>query len=243
MTATSRRGARKSTAAVRSERPDATKRRVRRLIALLKSEYPEARTALTHADPFQLLVATILSAQCTDQRVNMVTPGLFARYPDAAALAKARPAELEELIRSTGFFRNKAKNLIACAIGLVTRHGGEVPDTMEDLTALDGVGRKTANVVLGNAFGKEVGVVVDTHVNRLSNLLGLTSSRNPEQVERDLVKLVPRREWTLFAHLLIYHGRAVCIARRPRCTLCVLRAHCPGRKDAPRGAADGTKRR
>ena len=236
MTATSKTGTRKRRAAGRFKTPEATRKRVRRLIALLKAEYPEARTALAHEDPYQLLVATILSAQCTDRRVNMVTPKLFARFPDARSLAKARLAELEELIRSTGFFRNKAKNLIACAGGLVTRHNGEVPATMKELTALGGVGRKTANVVLGNAFGKEIGVVVDTHVNRLSNLLGLTSATKPEQVERDLMALVPRREWTLFAHLLIYHGRAVCIARRPRCSACALYDYCPGRREEPRGA-------
>ena len=236
MTATSKTGTRKRKSAGRIETLEATRKRVRRLIALLKAEYPQARTALAHEDAFQLLVATILSAQCTDRRVNMVTPKLFARFPDARSLAKARPAELEELIRSTGFFRNKARNLIACAGGLVTRHDGEVPATMEELTALGGVGRKTANVVLGNAFGKEIGVVVDTHVNRQSHLLGLTSATNPEQVERDLMALVPRREWTLFAHLLIYHGRAVCIARRPRCSACVLYDYCPGRREEPRGA-------
>jgi endonuclease-3 len=231
LTATSKTGTRKAKAAGRGETPDVTKKRVRRLIVLLKADYPEARTALAHEDPFQLLVATILSAQCTDVRVNMVTPKLFARFPNAQALALARSEELEALIHSTGFFRNKARNLIGCARGLVAHHKGKVPDSMEALTALDGVGRKTANVVLGSAFGKHVGVVVDTHVSRLSNLLGLTSSANPEQVERDLMALVPKRAWTLFSHLLIYHGRAVCIARRPQCAACSLYEYCPGRKE------------
>jgi endonuclease-3 len=204
---------------------------VRRLISRLKRDYPAAQTALEHASPFELLVATILSAQCTDERVNKVTPALFARFPDAASLAVADPTELEEIIRSTGFFRNKARNLIACAQGLVLRHGGRVPDTMEELTALGGVGRKTANVVLGNALDRTVGIVVDTHVKRLSGLLALSSFTDPEKIERDLMEVVPRSDWTVFSHLLILHGRAVCIARRPRCEACALYTDCPGRKE------------
>jgi len=229
--ATSKTATRRGKPARRRETREQTGKRARRVIALLKKEYPEAHTALDHEDPFQLLVATILSAQCTDVRVNMVTPALFRSFPDAHALALAPTEKLEELIRSTGFFRNKAKNLKGCARGLVDRHEGRVPDTMEELTALDGVGRKTANVVLGNAFGKEVGIVVDTHVNRLANLLGLTSSSNPEKIEQDLMAVIPKKEWTLFAHLLIYHGRAICIARRPKCGACTLYDYCPGRRE------------
>jgi endonuclease-3 len=240
LSATSKRAAHKRKAPSRGKDRAAARQRVRRLVRRLKREYPEAATALTHANPFQLLVATIVSAQCTDARVNMVTPGLFARYPDAAALARAEPPELEELIRSTGFFRNKAKNLIACAEGIVARHGGRVPDTMEALTALGGVGRKTANVVLGNAFGHTAGIVVDTHVKRLAGLLGLTRSTNPEQIERDLMALVPRADWTVLSHLLIFHGRAVCIARRPKCELCVLYDDCPGHREVERA---GVKKR
>lgn len=198
------------------------------IVERLKGEYPEATTALEHHNPYELLVATILSAQCTDKRVNMVTPQVFARYPDAKTLAKADTAELEDLIRSTGFFRNKAKNLIACARGLMERHKGQVPDTMEELVALDGVGRKTANVVLGNAFGKDEGVVVDTHVQRISQLLALTKHEDPTHIEKDLMTLVPKQEWTVFPHLLILHGRAVCVARRPRCAGCVIYELCPG---------------
>jgi len=217
--------------AVKSRRESAAGKAARTLeiIARLKSEFPDATTALEHHNPYELLVATILSAQCTDKRVNMVTPQVFGRYPDARALAQADQAELEELIRSTGFFRNKAKNLIECARGLVLRHGGKVPDSMEALVALGGVGRKTANVVLGNAFGKEEGVVVDTHVARLSGLLALSTHSDPVRIESDLMKLVPQHEWTLFPHLLILHGRATCVARRPRCSACVICELCPGR--------------
>jgi len=200
-------------------------------MGLLRREFPEATTALDHRSPFELLVATILSAQCTDKRVNMVTPDLFKKYPDPAALAAANQVDVEKLVQSTGFFRNKAKNIIGCARGLVANHGGAVPDTMEALTALDGVGRKTANVVLGNAFGKNVGVVVDTHVGRISRLLGLTDVKDPVKVERDLMAVVPACDWTVFSHFLILHGRATCIARRPRCFECVVFDHCPGRQE------------
>lgn len=189
--------------------------------------YPDARTALNHADPYQLLVATILSAQTTDVRVNLVTPALFARYPDAFALARAKPSEVEKMIQSTGFFRNKTKSIIGMAQALVADHGGEVPGTMEALLTLPGVGRKTANVVLGNAFGVNVGVVVDTHVTRLALRLGLTRHTDPIKIEQDLMRLFPRDSWALLSHLLIFHGRQICIARTPKCPECVLADICP----------------
>lgn len=197
------------------------------ILRRLKAAYPDAACALVHEDAYQLLVATILSAQCTDARVNLVTPAFFAKYPEAGGLARARQADVERLIKSTGFFRNKAKNLIAMARAVVADHGGEVPRTMEALHALPGVGRKTANVVLGNAFGINEGVTVDTHVTRLSRLLGLTRHTDAVKIERDLMALVPRTDWTLVSHLLILHGRAVCVARRPRCGDCVLADLCP----------------
>ena len=202
----------------------------REVLRRLKKAYPGANCALEHRTPFELLVATILSAQCTDVRVNMVTPALFAKYPTPRSLAEADQADVEELIRSTGFFRNKAKNLIGMARALVESHGGEVPAAMDALRVLPGVGRKTANVVLGNAFGMNEGVTVDTHVARLAKLLGLTRHTDPIKIERDLMDLVPRRDWTLVSHLLIWHGRQVCIARRPRCDECVLRHGCPSAK-------------
>lgn len=197
------------------------------LYARLAQRYPDARCALEHRNPFELLVATILSAQCTDKRVNMVTPALFAAYPTPAALAAARQEDVEEIIKSTGFFRNKAKSLIAMATAIVDLHDGEVPAAMEALVALPGVGRKTANVVLGNAFGQNEGVVVDTHVGRLSRRLGLAIADDPVEVERCLMPLFPRDRWTMLAHLLIEHGRQVCDARKPRCSECVLRDLCP----------------
>jgi endonuclease-3 len=197
----------------------------------LKRAYPDAHCALDHQSAFQLLVATILSAQCTDVRVNLVTPALFRRYPDPSALASAQQPEVEELIRSTGFFRNKAKNLIAMARSLVADHGGEVPSTMEALHKLPGVGRKTANVVLGNWFELNEGVTVDTHVTRIARLLKLTKHQDAVKIERDLMELVPRTGWTLVSHLLISHGRAVCIANRPKCGACVLRSLCPSAED------------
>ena len=197
------------------------------ILRRLKAAYPDAACALIHQSPYQLLVATILSAQCTDARVNLVTPALFKQYPDAARLARARQADVEQIIQSTGFFRNKAKNLIAMAQAVVADHGGEIPRTMEALHALPGVGRKTANVVLGNAFGMNEGVTVDTHVTRLSRLLGLTRQADAVKIEKDLMALVPRKDWTIVSHLLILHGRAVCIARRPNCGDCVLADLCP----------------
>lgn len=201
--------------------------RAGQILQRLETAYPDAHCALDHADPYQLLVATILSAQCTDVRVNMVTPALFARFPDARTLAAGSQAEVEDLVRSTGFFRNKAKNLLAMAAALIERHGGRIPDTMDALQALPGVGRKTANVVLGNAFGRNEGVTVDTHVGRIARLLRLSSATDPEKVERDLMGLFPQPKWTLLSHLLISHGRAVCIARRPRCGSCPIAAQCP----------------
>ncbi|HET7042620.1 MAG TPA: endonuclease III [Gemmatimonadales bacterium] len=206
---------------------DVPRTTARAVLRKLKRAYPGATCALTHRDAFELLSATILSAQCTDARVNLVTPALFARYPDPHALAAARQADVEAIIRSTGFFRNKAKNLIAMAQALVADHGGEVPDTMAALHHLPGVGRKTANVVLGNWYGINEGVTVDTHVTRLTRLLGLTRHTDPVKIERDLMGLVPRKDWTLVSHLLILHGRAVCIANRPKCGECVLAKLCP----------------
>ena len=217
------------------ESASARQARAARIFDLLRTAYPDAHCALDHADPYQLLVATILSAQCTDVRVNLVTPALFARFPDSRALAGASQDELEDLIRSTGFFRNKAANLLAMAAALVARHGGRVPDTMDELRALPGVGRKTANVVLGNAFGRNDGITVDTHVGRIARLLRLTSATDPEKVEEDLMRLFPPPTWTLLSHLFISHGRAVCVARRPRCDACPVRALCPSAQGTARG--------
>ena len=213
-----------------SESQAARLARAAEIFARLRTQYPEARCALDHRNAYQLLVATILSAQCTDARVNQVTPDLFRRYPKTADLACAERGELERLIQSTGFFRNKAKNLIAMAQALVADHSGQVPRSMEALRALPGVGRKTANVVLGNAFGINEGIVVDTHVGRLSRLLGLTTHSDPAKAEQDLMLLFPKRQWALLAHLLIFHGRRICIARRPQCGECALRDLCPSAK-------------
>ncbi|WP_165068346.1 endonuclease III [Paludisphaera rhizosphaerae] len=199
----------------------------RRVVKSLKLAYPEATCALVHDGPFQLLVATILSAQCTDARVNMVTPELFRRFPDARSLAAAERGEVEEVIRSTGFFRAKAKNLQGMAAALDEKYGGEVPRNLDALTALPGVGRKTANVVLGTAFGLATGVVVDTHVKRLAYRLGLTTRRDPVQVERDLMAEVPRKEWVDLSHRLIQLGRRSCLARKPRCSTCPMIEICP----------------
>ena len=203
------------------------KTRARKIIARLKREYPDATCALNHHSALELVVATILSAQCTDARVNMVTPHLFAKYRTAADYAAADPRVMEKEIQSTGFFRNKTKSIIGMAQALVERHAGEVPQTMQELTALPGVGRKTANVILGTWFKKNEGVVVDTHVHRLSRLLGLTRQDDPVKIEQDLMEIVPRDDWTWFSHTLIQHGRTVCIARRPRCADCVLNRLCP----------------
>jgi endonuclease-3 len=197
------------------------------ILTRLRAAYPDARCALDHRGAFQLLCATILSAQCTDVRVNLVTPILFGRYPTPEALARAKQADVEEIIRSTGFFRNKARSLIGMAQALVADHGGEVPRTMEQLRSLPGVGRKTANVILGNAYGINEGITVDTHVTRLSRLLGLTRHADPVKIEQDLMALFPRDQWALLSHLLIFHGRQICVARRPRCQDCVLSDLCP----------------
>jgi endonuclease-3 len=199
----------------------------REVFARLRAAHPDAHCELDHETPLQLLVATILSAQCTDKRVNMVTPLLFRTYPTAASLADAQPEQLEEVIKSTGFFRNKTKSLIALGKALVERHGGDVPDSMDALVKLPGVGRKTANVILGNAFRKNEGVVVDTHVGRLSLRLGLSRQTDPVKVEADLMPLFPREEWAMVAHVLIFHGRRVCDARAPKCNICTLNEICP----------------
>jgi endonuclease-3 len=211
----------------RKESRAARRRRTKTLFERLERQYPDARCALDRGSPLELLVATILSAQCTDARVNQVTPSLFRRYPTAADYATAALPELEELVRTTGFFRNKARALKGLGQALVAEHAGRVPDSMAALTRLPGVGRKTANVVLGNAFGIDEGIVVDTHVQRLSRRLGLTAENDPQKIERDLMELVPRAAWTPWAHLLIHHGRQVCKARRPECERCVLAELCP----------------
>jgi endonuclease III len=201
--------------------------RAPQILSRLRAAYPDARCALDHRNAFELLCATILSAQCTDARVNLVTPTLFADYPTPEALASARPADVETIIKSTGFFRNKTRSLIGMAQALVAEYGGEVPHTMEQLRVLPGVGRKTANVILGNAYGINEGITVDTHVARLSRLLGLTRESDPVKIEQDLMPLFPSNDWGLLSHLLIFHGRQVCIARRPRCGECVLSDLCP----------------
>jgi len=197
------------------------------LLDRLLERYPDAHCALDFTNAFELLSATILSAQCTDKRVNLVTPALFARYPDAPSLAAARQEDVEELIKSTGFFRNKAKSLIGMATAVVERHGGEVPGDMDSLVVLPGVGRKTANVILGNAFGRNDGIVVDTHVTRLSNRLALANGTDAVKLERALLPLFPQERWTMLSHLLIEHGRQVCDAKKPRCGECVLADVCP----------------
>lgn len=199
-----------------------------KIVRGLEKLYPDAECALHHDSPLQLLMATILSAQCTDERVNLVTPALFSRYPDAAALADADPGDLEQLIHSTGFYRNKARSLTAMARSLMERHGGEVPDNMEALVKLAGVGRKTANVILGTCFGQPA-ITVDTHVKRLSGRLGLSKETDPVKIERDLMKVLPEADWTLTSHRLIWHGRQVCKARKPACDECGIASLCPSR--------------
>src|SRR5213594_3703046 len=210
-----------------AETPAQLRARVRKVIARLQQAYPDATCALHHASALELLVATILSAQSTDARVNMVTPALFAKYRSAGDYAAANPQVLEQEIHSTGFFRNKTKSIIGMAQALVERHDGKVPDTMEALVQLPGVGRKTANVILGTWFGKNEGIVVDTHVHRIARLLKLTRQDDAVKIERDLMALVPRGKWSVFSHMVILHGRTVCIARRPRCDVCVLSDLCP----------------
>lgn len=218
----------------RRPRPRSPRGRARATLALLAEDLPRVEVPLHHGSAFQLLVATVLSAQCTDAMVNRVTPALFARYPDARAMAAAAPEELEPLIRPTGFFRAKARSLAGLSAALVERHGGEVPGTMTDLVRLPGVGRKTASVVLGHWFGVPA-IPVDTHVLRVARRLGLTAAADPEGVERDLAALWPRREWTDGALRLILHGRRACIARRPRCEACVLAGFCPSAREGPPG--------
>ena len=208
------------------------KRRFGPIIDTLKKTYPDAKCSLNHRSPLQLIVATILSAQSTDLRVNIVTRDLFKKYKSAKDYADAPPEQLEADIRSTGFYRSKAKSLRGMAQALIDKHGGKVPQTMEELVELPGVGRKTANVVLGNAFDKNVGIVVDTHVTRLANRLHLTDhASDAVKIEQDLMKIVPPDDWTLFSHLLIYHGRAICTARKPKCEQCPIFSQCPTGKE------------
>jgi len=213
--------------------PMATKKQERaaEILVRLKRMYPKAKCTLDYTNPFELLIATILSAQSTDVRVNIVTKSLFRKYPNAAAFAAAAQPAMERDIRQTGFFRNKAKAVIGASKSIMEKHGGEVPRTMEELTALPGVGRKTANVVLGNAFHLPVGVVVDTHVTRVSGRLGLTAHSDPVKIEQDLMKLIPQKEWTIFSHRLIAHGRKICVARKPKCRECFLNDVCPSAEE------------
>jgi endonuclease-3 len=213
----------------------ATKKQERTLdiVVRLKQMYPKAKCSLDFTNAFELLIATMLSAQSTDLRVNIVTKSLFRKYPNPAAFASASQAEMERDVKQTGFYRNKAKAVIAASKAIMERHGGEVPQTMDELTALPGVGRKTANVVLSNAFKKPVGIVVDTHVARVSAKLGLTTNTDPVKIEDDLMKLVPQKEWTAFSHRLIAHGRAICIARKPKCAECGLNPLCPSAEAPP----------
>ena len=205
----------------------AKRARTAEIVSRLQVAYPDAKCSLDFGNAYELLVATILSAQCTDERVNMVTPALFRRYPTPEDLAAARPEELEEMIRSTGFFRNKAKSLLGMATAVSEQHGGQVPADFDAMVKLPGVGRKTANVVVGNAFGINEGIAVDTHVRRVSGRLGLTRQTDPVKIEPDLMKLVPREQWTDISHLLIYHGRAICRAPKPLCEDCMLSDICP----------------
>ncbi len=215
--------------------------RLARIIAGLKAAYPDAHCELVHSNPLELLVATILSAQCTDKQVNIVTADLFRKYRSASDYAAVPLAELEQDVRRIGLYRNKAKNIQAACRKLVMLHGGGVPRSMDELVHLDGVGRKTANVVLGNAFGINVGIVVDTHVGRLANRLGLTNETDPVKIERALIKLAPQTDWTHFSHWFIWHGRRRCAARNPDCAACEIAALCPGRES--KSSAKGAKRR
>jgi endonuclease-3 len=203
------------------------KKRAKKIIALLKKAYPEAKCSLDHKNPLQLIVSTILSAQCTDKRVNLVTPDLFVRFKTAKDYAEAGLPELEKYVRTTGFYRNKAKSLKGLGQALLEKHGGQVPKTMEELVHLPGVGRKTANVVLGTGYGIASGVVVDTHVSRIAARLGLSPASNPEKMEKHLMEVIPKKDWILFPHQIIHHGRAVCKAQRPNCPGCVLNRVCP----------------
>jgi endonuclease-3 len=197
------------------------------VLTLLKKEYPHAECALTYSTPFQLLIATILSAQCTDARVNIVTPILFSAYPDAYVMSKAKLSDIEKIIHSTGFYKAKAKNILACSKQIINHFNGELPLSIEELTTLPGVGRKTANVLLGNAFGMNVGITVDTHVTRIMNLLKFVQSKDAVKIEMSLIPLIPQDDWTVFTHVIIQHGREVCIARRPKCQNCIISKYCP----------------
>jgi len=203
------------------------------IVHRLKKAYPKAKCSLDFTNPFELLIATMLSAQSTDVRVNIVTKSLFRKYPNPAAFAAASQVEMERDVKQTGFFRNKAKAVIAASKAIMEKHNGETPRTMEELTQLPGVGRKTANVVLSNAFKTPVGIVVDTHVTRVSGRLGLSSNSDAEKIEQDLMKLIPQKEWTAFSHRLIYHGRQICVARKPKCAECVLNDVCPSAEEPP----------
>jgi endonuclease-3 len=207
------------------------KKRIGKIITILRREYPTSRTALQFGTPLQILVATILAAQCTDERVNKITPGLFQKYPTAADFARANQTELEAAIRPTGFFRNKAKSIIRAAKKIVEDFGGEVPERIEDLITLPGVARKTANIVLSSGFGKAEGIAVDTHVKRLSGRLGLSKQHDPEKIERDLLRLVPKKDWLDFNYMLVDHGRKVCQARKPHCPQCALKNLCSSARE------------
>lgn len=220
---------------------NAAKPKVAFVLAALRRAYPDAECALHHDNPLQLLVSTILSAQCTDERVNQVTPALFTKYRSAADFAAAPAGELEAIIRPTGFFRNKARSIRRCCRAIAERHNGRVPDSLDELVKLEGVGRKTASVVLGVAYGKAEGVVVDTHVHRLSQRLGLTRHDDPVKIERDLMRLVPQPDWIDFSHLLIWHGRRRCAARKPDCAHCELRDVCPRKGVSPKVPLERTK--
>ena len=213
----------------------ATKKQERALeiVARLRRAYPKAKCSLDFTNAFELLIATMLSAQSTDVRVNVVTKSLFRKYPNPQAFAAAAQVEMERDVRQTGFFRNKANAVIAASAAIMQKHGGEVPRSMEELTALPGVGRKTANVVLGNAFNTAVGIVVDTHVTRVSGRLGLTKEVDPVKIEQDLMKLIPQKEWTVFSHRVIQHGRTICVARKPKCAQCDLNDVCPSAEEPP----------
>jgi endonuclease-3 len=205
----------------------ATPAKAKKILGILEETYPDSRVTLDFKNPFELLIATILAAQCTDERVNQVTKGLFKRYPTPKAFADADPVELEEAIRSTGFYRNKARNIIGCCKKLIEEFGGQVPQTMNELITLPGVWRKTANIVLGNAFGITEGIAVDTHVTRVANRLGLAVSDKPDEIEQQLCRIIPKEKWTPLTHLLVFHGRAVCTAKRPDCPHCPVRHLCP----------------
>ena len=237
-------GATKATKAMRTEPRESAAdlaRRARCIVAKLFAAHPDATIALEFRGPFELVCATVLSAQCTDERVNRTTPALFARFPDAASMADAAPRALEELIRPTGFYKAKARSLIGLSKAIVTEHGGRVPQTLDELVRLPGVGRKTANVVLGNAFDTP-GITVDTHVRRVSQRLELTTNTDPERIERDLMPLVDQKDWTRFSHAMIFHGRRICFARKPACPMCPLANDCPYPKRNPPVAAPSKRR-